>query len=287
MSSRGEKREEVIAALPHIELAGHRISRLILGNNPISGVSHYSPELSMAMEEYFSMDNAKALLRQSEAHGITAFQGRADRWILHLLREHRQEGGKLKFICQTASEMKDIRANMRLAAKSGAIAIYHHGTETDNYWNTGSIDEVRDKMKTARDCGVAVGVGSHKPEVIEYIEEQNWDIDFYMTSFYNVYKGIKGWKQSYIITGVVTEDCFEDSDRERMCETIRKVSKPCLAFKILAAGRNCKTPQDTERAFKFAFSNIKNTDAVIVGMFPHDRDHIVENISLLKKYGSL
>jgi hypothetical protein len=102
-----------------------------------------------------------------------------------------------------------------------------------------------------------------------------------------VYKGIEGWKQSYIITGIVTEDCFEDRDRERMCETIRNVSKPCLAFKILAAGRNCKTPRDTERAFKFAFSNIKKTDAVIVGMYPHDRNHIRENISLLKKYGGL
>ena len=45
-------------------------------------------------------------------------------------------------------------------------------------------------MKTARDAGVAVGVGSHTPEVVEYIEENGWDVDFYMTGFYNVYKTI-------------------------------------------------------------------------------------------------
>ncbi len=273
--------------LPHIELAGHRVSRLILGNNPISGVSHFSTRLSEAMERYFTMENAKALLRRSEQLGITAFQGRADRWILHLLREHREEGGELQFICQTASEMEDLGANIRLAVEQGAIAVYHHGTQTDNYWNTGRIEEVREAMKTVRDMGVAVGIGSHKPEVIEYVEEKSWDVDFYMASFYNVYKRITGWKKSYIITGVVTEDCFEDEDRERMCETIRGVSKPCLSFKILAAGRNCNTPEDTEGAFRFAFHNIKPIDAVVVGMFPRNRNQIKENAGLALRYASL
>ncbi len=274
-------------ALAHIELAGHSISRLILGNNPISGVSHFSTRLSKAMEGYFTMENAKALFRRCEENGITAFQGRADRWIFHLLREYREEGGTLKFICQTASEMEDICANIRLAVREGAIGVYHHGTQTDNYWITGRIEEVREIMKTARDSGAAVGIGSHKPEVIEYIEEKGWDVDFYMASFYNVYKRITGWKKSSIITGIVTEDCFEDEDRDRMCETIRRVSKPCLCFKILAAGRNCRTPQDTEEAFRYAFRNIKPIDAVVVGMFPHERDQVRENTALTLQYGSL
>jgi hypothetical protein len=39
----------------------------------------------------------------------------------------------MNFICQTASEMRDISANIRLAVKSGACAVFHHGTETGNY----------------------------------------------------------------------------------------------------------------------------------------------------------
>jgi hypothetical protein len=39
----------------------------------------------------------------------------------------------MNFICQTASEMRDIRANIRRAAKAGACAVYHHGIETGNY----------------------------------------------------------------------------------------------------------------------------------------------------------
>jgi hypothetical protein len=285
MSTVQEKRAKMSSTLPFITLAGRRVSRLILGNNPISGVSHYSAELSTDMENYFTMEKAKALLRRSEELGITAFQGRSDRWILHVLREHRQEGGNLHFICQTATEMADLRANMRLAAKAGAIAIYHHGTETDNYWAEGRIEELRELMKTARDLGVAVGIGSHKPEVIEYVEEKGWDIDFYMTSFYNVYKHMKGRKQSYIITGIVTEDCFADEDRERMCRTIRNVSKTCLAFKILGAGRNSRIPEQTEGAFRYAFEHLKKSDAVVVGMYPNDHDQVRENVELTLKYG--
>jgi hypothetical protein len=287
MSSVEERGAEVISTLPCIELAGHRVSRLILGNNPISGVSHRSAELSNDMEDYFTMEKAKALLRRCEETGITAFQGRSDRWILHILREYRNEGGSMKFICQTATEMSDLRANMRLAAKAGAVAIYHHGTETDNYWAEGRIEEVGELMKTARDLGAAVGIGSHKPEVIEYVEEKGWDVDFYMTSFYNVYRHMKGRKLSYIVTGVVTEDCFEDEDRERMCRTILCVSKPCLAFKILAAGRNSSTPERTEEAFRFAFEHIKKSDAVVVGMYPNHHDQVAENVGLLVKYGRL
>jgi hypothetical protein len=271
--------------LPHINLAGHGISRLIVGNNPLTGQSHNNLDLTKSMVEYFTMERSKALLRNCEAHGINSFQGRGDRWIFRILQEHRQEGGSIKFICQTASEMKDVPGNIRLAAREGAIAVYHHGTETDNHWLEGTIEQVRETMKAARDAGVAVGVGSHKPEVIEYIEEKGWDVDFYMTAFYNVYKNLKGRKDSFILTGIPVEECFDDADRDRMCATIRKASKTCLAFKILGAGRKCERPADVEAAFKYAFSNIKKTDAVIVGMFPKHRDQVPENASLTRKYG--
>ncbi len=273
--------------LPAVKVGDLSFTRLILGNNPISGYNHDEPELSREMQDYFTMDSVKKLLKQCEDAGINAFQGRADRWILHIVKEHWAEGGTLQFICQTASEMRDVRANIRLAASAGACAIYHHGTETDNFWREGRIDELREVMKTARDCGVAVGVGSHTPEVIEYIEEKGWDVDFYMTGFYNVYKYVKGRKESFIITGKHINDCFEEEDRNRMCETIRSVGKPCLAFKILSAGKHCSTPETREAAFRFAFENIKPTDAVVVGMYPRHSDQVTENVSMVKKYAQL
>ena len=50
-----------------------------------------------------------------------------------------------------------------------------------------------------------------------------------------------------------------------MTAVVRQVKQPCFGFKILAAGRACRNDRRVREAFKFAFTNIKPTDAVIVG----------------------
>ncbi|MGD0923356.1 MAG: hypothetical protein ABSA70_16570, partial [Terriglobia bacterium] len=70
---------------------------------------------------------------------------------------------------------------------------------------------------------------------------------------------------------------------ERMCQMVRQVKKTCLGFKILAAGRKCDSSEQVREAFKFAFKNIKPTDATIVGMFPRFSDQITENARLVRE----
>ena len=81
-------------------------------------------------------------------------------------------------------------------------------------------------------------------------------------------------------------EVFLSGDPPKMFKVIRQVSKPCLAYKILAAGRRCETPEFVEEAFKEAFENIKPTDAVIVGMYDRYSDQAAENAALVCKYGS-
>jgi len=83
----------------------------------------------------------------------------------------------------------------------------------------------------------------------------------------------------------VGEPYFE-KDPERMCKAIRQTRKPCLAFKVLAAGRATRTPQAVEDAFRFAFSNIKPQDCVIVGIYPRFKDEIAQNAELARRYGA-
>jgi hypothetical protein len=80
---------------------------------------------------------------------------------------------------------------------------------------------------------------------------------------------------------------FFESDPLEMTAAIRQASKPCLAFKLLAAGRLCWSQQSVEEAFKFAFANIKPTDAVIVGMFPRFSDQVRQNAANARKYGAV
>jgi hypothetical protein len=58
-----------------------------------------------------------------------------------------------------------------------------------------------------------------------------------------------------------------------MYKVMRATTKPCFAFKILAAGR----VTNVEQAFRTAFESIKPTDGVFVGLFPRAKDEVREN----------
>ena len=72
----------------------------------------------------------------------------------------------------------------------------------------------------------------------------------------------------------LTDEQYLEEDRERMCRVIRQTPKTCLAFKILAASRNCATQQDVQDAFQYAFNHIKERDAVVVGIYPRHVDQV-------------
>jgi hypothetical protein len=71
-----------------------------------------------------------------------------------------------------------------------------------------------------------------------------------------------------------------------MTNVIRQVGKPCLAFKILAAGRKCSNQKTVQNAFRYAFERIKPTDAVIVGMYPRFEDEVHFNFEYARKFGT-
>ena len=74
---------------------------------------------------------------------------------------------------------------------------------------------------------------------------------------------------------------------QKMTAAIRQASKPCLAFKLLGAGRLCWLPAQVDKAFRFTLANIKKTDGVLVGMYPRFTDEIAHNVRLTLKYGGL
>ena len=267
--------------LPTVEFFGRKVTRLICGGNPFSGVSHQTGELSREMTEYYTGANLQKALAECERSGINTIQNRGDRHISRMYMEHRLGGGGLQWIAQIASEMANLRANVQRIAAFGAMAIYHHGTHVDNLWHEGRIDEVPEILQYIKDEGLPAGMCSHMPEVIEYAEEHDFGADFYMCCFYNLSRK----KRELVVTGKggAAGEQYLEEDRARMVEVIRQVEKPCLAFKILAAGRNCATPADLRRAFEFAFENIKPTDAVVVGVFQKHANQIAENAGIVRE----
>jgi hypothetical protein len=268
--------------MPKVKFAGTEISRLICGGNPVSGFSHFSDELDEEFRKYYTFENCHRLIADCEKNGINTMQFRGDRFYLRLILEHRGRGGKMNFIMQTASEMRDIKANIKEIKSYGPLAIYHHGTHTDNMYHEGRIDEIGDIIKAIKDTGAYAGLGTHIPGIIEYAEEKGWPTDFYMACLYNLARKTKavqalGQKSS--------DEVFIHEDRDEMAAVVRKVKKPCLAFKVLAASRNCGTDDCVKEAFKYAFDRIKPTDAVVVGMFQKYKNQVKENSDIVKQIG--
>ena len=262
-------------AIPRVPFGEHRISRLIVGGNPISGNSHVSGELSREMIDYFTGANVLKLLRRCEEAGINTWQSRGDRHIRRLLNDHRLEGGRLHWIAQTASEFADIPKNIRTIAASGAIGIYHHGTQTDRFWKAGKIEQAREMLEVIRDTGARVGLGTHIPEVIDYVEEKGWDVDFYMTCVYNLARPREEVER--LAGGKVRGEFFYDPDREAMLRRVRQTDKQCLIFKVYGASRKCNSRQEMLDALRLVARYAKPQDCVVIGMFPKYKDQVEEN----------
>jgi hypothetical protein len=269
------------ATVPTVPFGQHTISRLIVGGNPVSGNSHVSGEVSREMADYFSAANVKKMLRDCEQAGINTWQSRGDKHIMRLLREYRLDGGRIQWIAQTASEHASIPRNIAEIAAYKPAGIYHHGSKTDSLWKAGAIDQVTDILKAIRQTGVRVGLGTHIPEVIDYVESKGWDVDFYMTCVYNIERSRE---EANRVAGRNFEgEFFWDPDREKMLQRVRQTSKQCLIFKVYGASRKCASADEMLGALRLACSYAKPSDAIVIGMFPKHKEQVRENCQLLAK----
>ena len=267
--------------LPTVRIGDKDVTRLICGGNPISGFSHFTNEMDWDMLRYYTMPRLQQLLDECWRQGINTFQTRGDRHTMRMYLEHRENGGRMQWIAQTASEFSDITGNIDQICDYEPIAIYHHGTHTDNSWHSGKIDQVADYLKAIHDRGLPAGIGTHIPEVVMYAEEHGWETDFYMTCFYNLARSYKS--APAVDRDAYAKDAYPDGDPARMTAIMRQVAKPCLGFKIMAANRKCGSPESVRAAFDYAFANIKPTDAVVVGMFPKYSNQVEENAQYVRE----
>ena len=136
--------------LPTINLCGTPVTRLIIGGNPFSAFSHFSAELDDEMLRYYTMPRLQDALAESWRCGLNTVQTRGDRHMMRMILEHRENGGAIQWLAQTASEFADLGANIREIRRYGPFAVYHHGSHTDNRWHLGRIDEVRDIVSPPR-----------------------------------------------------------------------------------------------------------------------------------------
>jgi hypothetical protein len=267
--------------VPKVKFRNVEIGRLVLGSNPLYGYAHFNNNLSRSMAEYNTPERVSAVMHQCASHGINAFNYVHNGRSLQDLRRFESEGGRMHIISQVRGEGA-AEAEM-LVRTLKPLGLQRQGEIVDTAFQTGQMDTVREWCKKVRDMGVAVGVGTHIPEVIATIEEENWDVDFYSGCVYNRRRTAEERKK--ILGGQEIEmpnELYLKGDPPRMYRVMRQTKKPCFAFKILAAGRIRDTAA-VQQAFRTAFESIKPTDAVYVGMYPRFKDEVRENAEIVHR----
>lgn len=247
--------------LPTADFCGLKITRLIIGANPFGGFSHQNRERDAEMVAYHTPERIHETWRRAEAAGInTMITNNETPHVLQALTDYLTDDGRLQWIAQVSnSRTACMEEALDRAVEIGCKALFLHGGIVDSLYRERDEATLRCWMAHAKSLGVPAGVAAHAPEAHEWVNSLGV-ADFHMVCFFNcgsLHAG-KG-------------DRFRLADLAPAAECVRRLPKPCIAYKIMGAGRI-----DPEMAFEYAFERIKPGDVVNVGMHRGDRDDMVE-----------
>jgi len=268
--------------LPTIRLGTHEVTRLIVGGNPIYGHSHFNKLLSQHQVAWHTPERVVELLQHCERAGINTWQNSYDQRTLSDLDRFRSAGGKLHWLCLGKTDWEKHPERIHDAARRRPIGIAPHGALAERLHRENRLSVLTDLLKRIRDEGVLVGLSAHNPALIELAQERAWDIDYYMCCLYYLTRPREEYRR-LLGLDLPLGEIYLPSDPPRMFKTIRATPKPCLTYKVLAAGRCIDSRAEVQQCFETALANIKSTDAIIVGMYQQFSDQVGENAALVRK----
>ena len=251
-------------AMPMGKIGNVKISRLICGGNQFSGWAHsrdlkYLRELFMA---YSTEEKIMETLQICEEIGInTIITGTSG----YLNKYWKERGGRIQWIAQVHPKADDLTTNIKAAIDNGAVGAYVQGGVGDSFVKNGRVDLLGKCVSFIKENGIIAGIGGHSIEVPVSCEKASIDVDFYMKTlhhgnYWSATPKEKRVKWSVDSFGPDDYDNIWSLTPEQTIEFMKKVKKPWIAFKVLAAGAI-----HPESGFKYAFEN--GADFICVGMF--------------------
>jgi hypothetical protein len=272
--------------LPTIALGPHRVTRLIIGGNPIYGYSHFNRHFDRHLTAWHTPERVIDLWRRCEQCGINAFQNSYAERTLADVDRYRSEGGTMHWLCLGRPDWDRYPEHIADAAKHKPIGIAPHGALNERLHRQKNYGLLTDLLKRIRDQGVLVGLSAHDPTLIEEALQRGWDVDYFMCSLYYLTRP-KEESRKILGDNLPLGEIYLPTDPPRMFRAIRAAKQPCLAYKVLAAGRRVGSPAEVRRCFEEAFAGVKPTDALIVGMYQQFGDQVAEDAALVRQLGAL
>ena len=246
--------------LPKIKLGKLEVSRLILGSNPFFGFSHGNPQASAGeMRKYYTPERIMAVMDEAAEQGIEAVWTPCyDHWI-KLWNQYRGKGGKLKVWIGQPDSFDRMKEHIAACAKNGGKAICVQGESVDRAFREGKHGLVKEWLELIHSFGLPAGIAAHSPRTHLVAEEKKLPTDFYHQCMYQ-------------------PENYSTKCRDQALATIRKLDKPVVAYKVLAAGR-----LKPKEAFAHLLEHVRPKDGLCVGVFPKKSDEITENATLTAK----
>ncbi|MBZ0258293.1 hypothetical protein K8I31_19660 [bacterium] len=264
-------------ALPHGKIGGVSISRLICGGNLIGGYAHARDLIyvSSLLQNYFSEEKIFETLERCEELGINTVvtnvnpRSNDSRTTNILSKYWNERGGKIQWLAQCHPDSKDIDAVVNIAVDNGATGAFLMGGVGDNWTKHERVDLIGEAVNKFKQNGLIAGVAGHSLHVPMSCEAEGVDPDFYVKTFHHDQYWSATPQEHRIDFNVdvsYSEDHRKDHDNiwcinsTETAEFMAKVTKPWIAYKVMAAG--AVHPRD---AFKFAYEN--GADFILAGMF--------------------
>ena len=253
--------------LPTGKIGEMSVTRLILGGNLLTRYQHSRDVryVNKLVTSYNTDEKIRETIELAEASGINTLSVNITPTVFQILGDHRKNGGKIQSILYSTCQVTDAvkyAEDVRKMVDFGSEAIYIWGEQTDKCLREGKMDILRKRLDEAKLLGTPVGLGAHELNSIKQVETEKWPADFYIKTFHHHhYPSAPRTGEAKTSTSEVPG--YWCRNPEETAEFMKTVTKPWIAFKVMAAG--AIPPAD---AFAHSFTN--GADFVLAGMFDFD-----------------
>lgn len=237
------------ATLPTGKIGKVEITRLICGGNLISGYAHSRNlvYVSDLMKHYFTDDKIVETFEICEQNGINTVITVVDDMTLRVLKRHWKNGGKLQWLAQMHTKTAEPLVEPKIAVDNGAVGAFVQGAFAERMVRSDrGIDAIKKIISFLKSKKLIAGVGGHLLNSPMTCEKEKVGADFYFKT--------------------LNTENFHSATPKETIEFMKTVTKPWIAYKILAAGAVNPT-----KGFKYVLEN--GADFMCVGMFDFQVKH--------------
>lgn len=241
---------------PTTKVADVELPRLIIGCNWVSGWSHRTPAKdNLILDSHNQPETVSEIFASFMKEDVNAVLGLfgIDQDLIDAVHLAEQKTGKSMTVLDTvvinvddnAAARKEAEKTIKESAKRGAKICLpiHSCVEQLVNKNKQTIDRLPDYLYMIREAGMIPGLSAHMPEIIQYTDKNEYDVETYIQIF-----NCMGFLMQVEI--------------ESVAKIIHNAKKPVIAIKPCAAGRT--TPYV---GLNFSYNAIREQDMVCIGCF--------------------